>query len=162
MGKDCTFAGRYWYCYFFCPQHSRASLSAAKKKWVPFDAIMSTAGWSDTGTFKAYYDKPVRDGGSVTYGDVSGHTIKVYCCSILLRGRFMLSLKSHFSEWRNGEFQFKIKRDWPGSWSLIVILIFVWIRVNHVWAKLSHRSWKQAHKQGSLYKFSLWIQTVAK
>lgn len=47
-----------------------ASVSAAKKKGVPLDTIMSTAGWSNAGTFKAYYDKPVQDCSSVTYGDV--------------------------------------------------------------------------------------------
>ena len=46
-----------------------ASVSAAKKKRVPLDTIMSTAGWSNAGTFKAYYDKPVQDCSSVTYGD---------------------------------------------------------------------------------------------
>lgn len=47
-----------------------ASVSAAKKKGVPLDIMMSTAGWSNAGTFKAYYDKPVQDCSSVTYGDV--------------------------------------------------------------------------------------------
>ena len=47
-----------------------ASVSAAKKKGVPLETIMSTAGWSNAGTFKAYYDKPVQDCSAVTYGDV--------------------------------------------------------------------------------------------
>ena len=47
-----------------------ASVSAAKKKGVLLDTIMTTAGWSNAGTFKAYYDKPVQDCSSVTYGDV--------------------------------------------------------------------------------------------
>ena len=47
-----------------------ASVSAAKKNGVPLDTIISTAGWSNAGTFKAYYDKPVHDCSSVTYGDV--------------------------------------------------------------------------------------------
>lgn len=47
-----------------------ASVSAAKNKGAPLDTIMSTAGWSNAGTFQTYYDKPVQDNKQIDYGHV--------------------------------------------------------------------------------------------
>ena len=67
MGKDCTFAAGIDTATFSAHSTRAASVSADKKKGVPLDTIMSTAGWSNAGNFKAYYDKPVQDCSSVTY-----------------------------------------------------------------------------------------------
>ena len=48
----------------FSPHSLRAaSTSKATKAKVPIDTILHTAGWARESTFRAYYNKPIMDGG---------------------------------------------------------------------------------------------------
>ena len=45
-----------------------ASTSAAKSVNVPIDTILKSAGWSQTGTFSKFYNKPINNDTSEEYG----------------------------------------------------------------------------------------------
>ena len=46
---------------FFKPQSTRAAASsAAKVKGVPLSSIMKSAGWTQSNTFRKFYDKLVQ------------------------------------------------------------------------------------------------------
>ena len=48
----------------FSPHSLRAaSTSKAKREKVPINTILDTAGWTRESTFRAYYNKPVKEGG---------------------------------------------------------------------------------------------------
>ena len=44
-----------------CTHSTRVAVtSAAKRKQVPIDTIMSTAGWTSENTFAHFYNKPIQ------------------------------------------------------------------------------------------------------
>ena len=46
----------------FKPHSTRAAASLhAKAKGAPLSAIMNSAGWTQTSTFRNFYDKPVQE-----------------------------------------------------------------------------------------------------
>ena len=46
----------------FKPHSTRAAASShAKAKGAPLSAIMNSAGWTQTSTFRNFYDKPVQE-----------------------------------------------------------------------------------------------------